>query len=171
MNDCEQQAADFAKKVGLTMNTLYLGHYKRLGDFIVANYRITLKRGGEKFRFDFSTSVNDSWCYKEGGSTKLCSGIPQILGLDSFFNSPEALKETFSYLQYTVKRCEKPPTLYDVLACLTKYDPGPHEYFCGDYGYAVDSVKGLETYLAVQKEWHCVLQMFGDVMEEFCEIQ
>lgn len=45
------------------------------------------------------------------------------------------------------------PTPYDVLACLTKYDVGSFENFCGDFGYDVDSRKAYKTYKAVLREW------------------
>lgn len=48
----------------------------------------------------------------------------------------------------------KPPTLYDVLACITKHDPGTFEEFCSDFGGDTDSRKNLDTYLAVQKEYN-----------------
>lgn len=49
---------------------------------------------------------------------------------------------------------------YDVLACLTKYDPGTHEDFCADFGYDTDSIRGLKTYLAVQKEYYDLRRIF-----------
>ena len=49
---------------------------------------------------------------------------------------------------------------YDVLACLTAYDPGTHEDFCSEYGYDPDSIRGLKTYLAVQKEYRELSRIF-----------
>ena len=51
-------------------------------------------------------------------------------------------------------------TEYDVLPCLTAYDPGTHEDFCADFGYDTDSIRGLKTYLAVQKEYHELCRIF-----------
>jgi hypothetical protein len=48
---------------------------------------------------------------------------------------------------------ENKPTPYDVLACLTKYEVGSFENFCGDYGYDIDSRKAYKIYKAVLKEW------------------
>ena len=59
---------------------------------------------------------------------------------------------------------------YDVLACLTKYDPGTHADFCSDLGYDVDSRKGLDTYLAVQGEFDEVKFLWGDVLDLLREI-
>lgn len=52
------------------------------------------------------------------------------------------------------------PKPYDVLACLTNYDPGTFENFCGDYGYDIDSRKAYKTYKAVLKEWKNVERLF-----------
>lgn len=63
------------------------------------------------------------------------------------------------------------PTKYDILACLTKYDPYDFENFCLEYGYNNDSIKALKTYKAVQKEYNNVVRLFKDVMEQLEEIQ
>jgi len=57
---------------------------------------------------------------------------------------------------------DNPPTAYDVLACLTKSDPGSFEDFCADYGYDTDSRKAECTYRAVKREWEKVLRVFGE---------
>lgn len=62
------------------------------------------------------------------------------------------------------------PTAYDVLACLTKSDPGTHANFCAEYGYDEDSRKGYATYEAVVAEWYNVERVFGDVLEQLREI-
>lgn len=63
------------------------------------------------------------------------------------------------------------PTIYDILACLTKYDPYSFECFCSDYGYDIDSRKAYKTYLSVQREYENVDRVFGDVLELLDEIQ
>lgn len=64
----------------------------------------------------------------------------------------------------------KEPTMYDVLACLTKYDPGTFENFCSDFGYNTDSRSAERTYKAVCKEWQAVERLFGDILDELQEI-
>ena len=64
------------------------------------------------------------------------------------------------------------PTPYDVLACLTKYEPGTFENFCGDFGYDTDSRKAEKIYKNVCKEWEKVSGFFtGAEIEELSEIQ
>lgn len=64
----------------------------------------------------------------------------------------------------------KTPTMYEVLACLTKYDVGSFEDFCQSYGYDEDSRKAERTYKAVCREYAAVERLFGDCMDELQEI-
>ncbi len=64
------------------------------------------------------------------------------------------------------------PTSYDILSCLTKYNPGTFENFCGDYGYDTDSRKAEKTYKAVVKEYEGLSKVFTTrQLEEMQEIQ
>lgn len=64
----------------------------------------------------------------------------------------------------------KEPTMYDILACMTKNDPYSFEDFCHEYGYDEDSRKAERTYEAVKEEWANVDDLFGDILEELQEI-
>ncbi|MGN1173627.1 MAG: hypothetical protein ACI4SO_07555, partial [Muribaculaceae bacterium] len=65
------------------------------------------------------------------------------------------------------------PTMYDILAGLTKSNPATYEDFCDEYSY--DGREGtLEVYNNAKKEWEAVLRLFGPengkCFEELCEI-
>ena len=63
------------------------------------------------------------------------------------------------------------PSAYDVLACITKNDPGTFEQFCAEYGYDVDSRKAESVYRAVVKEWQKVRRFFtSKELEQLQEI-
>lgn len=63
------------------------------------------------------------------------------------------------------------PSVYDVLACLQKCDPGTFENFCSDYGYDDDSRTAIRVYLAVQNEYTQLARLFTpEQMEELVEI-
>lgn len=64
---------------------------------------------------------------------------------------------------------EKYPTAYDVLACLTKSDPGTLENFCSEMGYDLDSKKAERIYNSVREEWENVFNFFTD--EQLTELQ
>jgi len=83
---------------------------------------------------------------------------------------------TFEFGQSIASGSEE-PTMYDILACLTKYDPESYGYFCECYGYSLyDDETGRTNkateriYKAVCKEFAAVERLFGDVMEELQEI-
>jgi len=64
------------------------------------------------------------------------------------------------------------PTAYDMITCLTKYDPESFENFCREFGYDEDSRKAEKTYKAVVKEWDQVNKFFtSDELEMLQEIQ
>jgi len=66
----------------------------------------------------------------------------------------------------------KHPTAYDVLACLTKYDPDTFESFCGEYGYDEDSRKAERIYEAVKDEYENVAMLWDEQqIEQLAEIQ
>ena len=61
---------------------------------------------------------------------------------------------------------------YDILACLTKYNPGMFSDFCMEYGYDEDSRKAFSTYEDVCEEWKKVSSFFSaSEIEEMMEIQ
>jgi hypothetical protein len=77
---------------------------------------------------------------------------------------------TFDFGQSIAAGAEE-PTMYDVLTCLTKYDPESFEDFCNEFGYSEDSISAHKTYKAVCREYAAVERLFGDVIEELREIQ
>ena len=63
------------------------------------------------------------------------------------------------------------PVAYDVLAAITKTDPGSFEDFCDELGYDSDSRKAEATYKAVKAEWEKVNLFFAlDEIEALEEI-
>jgi hypothetical protein len=77
---------------------------------------------------------------------------------------------TFTFGQSLMKQSEE-PTMYDVLACLQKYDVGSFEDFCYGFGYNEDSKHAERTYKAVCKEYAAVRRLFTqEQIEELTEI-
>ena len=67
---------------------------------------------------------------------------------------------TFEFGQ-SIAEGNSEPTLYDVLTCLTKYDPETFEDFCANYGYDNDSRKAEKTYKAVLREFNNMQRLFS----------
>lgn len=64
------------------------------------------------------------------------------------------------------------PRAYDILASVTKYDPGTFENFCGDFGYDTDSRKADKVYHDVVDEWKNIEKLFTEEqLELLTEIQ
>lgn len=55
---------------------------------------------------------------------------------------------------------QTPPSAYDVLSCLQKYEVGTFDNFCSEFGYDTDSRTAYKTYKAVMKEWKNVELLF-----------
>jgi hypothetical protein len=62
------------------------------------------------------------------------------------------------------------PTMYDVLTCLTKYDVGTFEIFCGEFGYDTDSRTAEKTYKAVLREYAGMLRLFPEIEDSESEL-
>jgi hypothetical protein len=77
---------------------------------------------------------------------------------------------TFTFGQSIAESGQSEPTAYDVLACLTKSDPGTFENFCGEFGYDLDSMKAHKTYKAVVREYKGVERLFNDVLSQLQEV-
>ena len=77
---------------------------------------------------------------------------------------------TFEFGQ-SIAQGDNEPSMYDILACLTKYDPESFYDFCASYGYDTDSRSAERIYKAVCKEYNAVKRLFGDILDELSEIQ
>lgn len=145
--DYEKQAEEFADRIGLKMELKHLRHGLYFPDDKHPRdvYEITLTRGRRSYKFEFGQSI-----------------------AKSLSNPVDYVSNPKGGLGIKVKRI--PPTLYDVLSCLTKYNPYTFEDFCSEYGYDIDSRKAYKTFEAVREEWYNVEALFDDVLEELREI-
>lgn len=82
---------------------------------------------------------------------------------------------TFEFAQSLAAGSNK-PTIYEVLACMIKWETGSLEEFCREFGYdsfpiwKYPMVKKI--YLAVRREYQAMCRLFPEqeAMEELCEI-
>ena len=75
---------------------------------------------------------------------------------------------------YNTQRGER-PTAYDVLACIEKCAPyGDVWDFAAEFGYEIDSREEFQRvsriYKACETQARKIDRLFGDVMDELCEI-
>lgn len=169
-NEYLKQARDFLRKANATMEIRVIGP-----DFpdwdednIHLRHSVTITTPKGRYTFPFwgsraQAELNDIPAARE----KLAKRKYKRRFGDLTWDEKKDIAKEADY-----KRKERETNEYDVLACLTKYDPGTHEDFCHEFGYDTDSIKGLNTYLAVQKEWYNLNRIFTpEQLEELAEIQ
>lgn len=93
---------------------------------------------------------------------------------------PDGTKKSYSFkFGQSIMMGNTPPTMYDVLSTLTKYDPETFEDFCQNFGYKPnkETLKNykecVELYDKCEKEYNKMEEMFGnneETWEEFLEI-
>lgn len=168
MNDYIKQATDFLQKAHAEMKIEYAGitinrEWKETEKRCLYNVTLTSPRGS--MAFDFWDSIRNTEiktmtleAYAEKRYRVVFSALTQA-------EKMQANKEL------AAKKKAAIPSVYDVLACLTKYDPGTFEDFCSDYGYDNDSRTAERIYFAVQKEYTQLARLFTPgQMEELAEI-
>lgn len=150
-NEYEKQANDLLKQAGVSFSAVFSHHGKHFPDDKQTRdvYNVTLKNTKIEYTFQFGQSLH-------------ASGVPSFVGCKTIHDKEQAIIKA--------KKNKKAPTAYDVLASLTKIEPETHKEFCEDTGMDEDSRKGLETYLAVQKEYFMVRKIFGSFMNQLQEI-
>lgn len=156
MNEYEKQANDWAEKWGVTMTARKLGHFPHKEEDTDTRdvYEIALTKDSRRMTFRFGQSLFNS------RYDRTYSAGPYWRGIERKANGGP-------------KHPGKAPTMYDMIACIQKYDVGTFEDFCGEFGYDTDSRRALDTFLAVQAEAADFARLCGpnaDMREEAQEI-
>lgn len=127
-------------------------------------YKITLKRGRRKYSFNFGQSLNKSGFYAQYSRTKYNIPIEKLSLSDSELKRYVRYHLNGDFGNVVGDKIVRPiaPTLYDVLACLQKYDVGTFEDFCWGFGYDTDSRSAKKTYKAVVKEYDKMCSLFSE---------
>ena len=171
--DYNKQANDFLLKTNCTMKVEFLRHGRYFdGDKEARDiYEITIQREKRKWSFEFGQSINNSGFYAEYGRTKYPIDRDMISKTDFDLRLYVKMNIQNDFGAAKADRIIKPipPNAYDVLACITKYDVGTFEDFCGDFGYDTDSRTAEKTYKAVYNEWLNVCRIWTD--EEIKDLQ
>lgn len=166
----EQEAIDFLKATGATIEIKFLKHGKHFDDDKEDRdiYAITIKRGQRSFSFNFGNSIAHSGKFLVG--YKMANNTVRS-DAKRFNDKKEAESAAFRAEMIVNKDFSKPGS-YDILACLTKYDPGTLEDFCSEFGYDTDSKKAENIYNAVKDEYQNMARLFTDEeLEQLQEIQ
>ena len=171
----EKQATDFLEKTGCKMTIIFKENRKYFpGDKETRDvYDVKIERGKRVWKFEFGNSINDSEFMAIYGKSRY--KIPSEM-------RTKTLHEIKRYVMFNLQSdfgrvaadkiiMPKAPTLYDILACLTKYEPSSFEDFCHEFGYDTDSKRADRVYNAVKEEWQNVCMIWADdEIEELREI-
>lgn len=169
-----QEAAELvAKEFGITMTAEFMESRKYFDDDKEERdvYSITLCVGSRCYKFKFGQSLNDSGFYVLQGKrktyldrTKIKTRQDAIMHIN-IFGGGVMFDANIDTIHFPVV-----PTMYDILTCLTKYDPGSFENFCSEYGYDTMSDKAEKTYNAVYDEWLNVSRLFNNEQLEVLQL-
>ena len=186
-NEYHKQANDFLKKFGITMEWVCLGEccpkfckdagngvgntFPRKNHIHGKQHAITFKRKGKQFQIMYWNSYKDEELLAFLKNPRLTDALP-------FSERKSLVNPGATFALLVPKKAREAKALaadkikaYDVLACLTKHEPGSFKSFCGDFGYDTDSISARDTWQAVCEEWEKVSSFFTrEELEELQEI-
>lgn len=168
-NEYTEQAEKFLQDAGATMKIEFQGRAinaawkeKELRNL----YAVTITTPRGSYTFDFWDSLYN---------TELTQMTIEQYARKHFcmlYEDMTRSEQSKARAELAKKQKEARPTCYDVLACLTTYDPGTFEDFCAEYGYDEDSRAAERIYIAVQKEFANLKRIFTpEQIEAMQEIQ
>lgn len=167
------QANEFLKKTNTEIKIVFKENAKYFHDDKETRdiYNITLIRGNRKYTFTFGNSLRDSGFYVMIGRIKHL--LPYNL-LNSK-NLRNYIKNHIDYnFIYSIDKIHYPvpPTAYDILSGLEKYDYDSFEDFCGEFGYDTDSRNAERIYNNCKNEYLHLISLYNEEeMEMLREIQ
>lgn len=168
-NEYTEQAKKFLQDAGATMKINFQGRAintmwkeKQLRNL----YAVTITTPRGSYTFDFWDSLHN---------TELTQMTAEQCAREYFHMLYEGMtyfEQCKVHAELAKKRKEARPRCYDVIACLTKYDPGTFEDFCSEYGYDEDSKTAERVYIAVQNEFANLKRIFTpEQLEAMQEIE
>lgn len=116
--------------------------YTKAANLVTKVFNIKLKVLDKGYRKYFKDDRDARWVFK------------MVISRDK-------KRYTFTFGQ-SIAAADAEPTIYDILTCLTKYDPGSFEDFCSDFGYDEDSRSAEKTYKDVVKEYKAMRRLFTE---------
>lgn len=160
----DQQAIDFLLKTGAIMEITFSNFGKHFEEDKEERdiYTVTIIRNGRQYTFKFGNSLNATGRY-----------IARYQGGDVHFQDINSATRLAASSRDVRKNPNfKAPTYYDVLAALTKTDPGLFQDFCKEFGYDTDSRRAERIYNAVRDEYLHLANIFSsEELEQMQEIQ
>ena len=157
MNEYTKQATEFLKKANATIKIEFIGLTinREWKENTPRNlYSITLSSPAGSMTFDFWDSIYNTEVQQMNFTTYAEKRY------NRHFDSLNYSEKVKAQRELKEKKAAAQPTAYDILACMTKYDPGTFDDFCAEYGYNEDSRTAERIYFAVQKEYTQLAKIF-----------
>ena len=167
------QANEFLEKTNTELKIIFKENAKYFYDDKEPRdiYNCTLTRGSRSYNFTFGQSINDSGFYVTIGRTKHPLPISKLKdkNIISFIrlNINSNFIPKVDKIHYPV-----PPSPYDILASLEKYDYRSFEDFCSEFGYDTDSRNAEKIYNACKDQYLHLISLYSEEeMEMLKDIQ
>lgn len=168
MNEYVKQAQDFLKESNAIMVIKFIGFTNPRWDKKNehATYKITIKTKKGQMELEFYDSLQN---------TELLHYAQMNFFDDPHYKYQRKYKSLIPYGDFEEKIKKGKPTPYDILACLTKYEPGSMEDFFSEFGFEINCAQDMfdffETYNACVKEYNDLCRIFTEEqMEKLREI-
>lgn len=159
MSEYDEKAKKFLQETNTKIEISFKKHDKYFIDDKETRdiYEVKVVRGDREWAFTFGQSIAESGIHlynkkigktlpvKDWDMSKRTEHDLKVLRM-------KMTKHYGSIAGYDII-VGKPPTEYDILASITKYDPSTLEDFCRDLGYDPDSKKAEKIYKDVCTEW------------------
>lgn len=134
-------------------------------------YNITLIRGNRKYTFTYGNSLHDSEFYVQIGRTKHMLPRDKTNSKDLKYFIKNNINSNYisgiDKIHYPV-----PPSPYDILAGLEKYDYESFENFCYEYAYNTDSKSAERIYNNCREQYLQLCSLYNEEeMEMLRDIQ
>lgn len=180
ITEYDQQAIDFLESTGTTFEIefQFAGPYWPNDEEKRDVYRFTLKNSKGEYSSTFGDSLQNSTrrLLKLVGGARNSKKSDLQLALDAGVRPTDKTMYGVSVALREAGKLWEKPSAYDILACLTKYDPGTFTDFCQDFGYDDKPMSEypdvMKTYQSVLDEYHALRRMFSsDQLEQLAEIQ
>lgn len=160
MNEYRTQALDFLAKANAKMEINFIGVDAN------PNWRDNKKRNKYHFTITTPSGTMSGDFWDSIHHTELT-----MMTLNDYYKRP-GLR---NYHGFREMKANAKPNEYDILACLTKCDPGTMDDFLNEMGFEIKSVNDmsqfLNTYNAVVAEYHNLCRIFTpEQMEMLNEI-
>lgn len=168
MTPYQQRARDFLQSANATMEIRFIGQMRNTDwkETALRNaYDVTLKTPRGAMALTFWDSIHNT----EIASTTLHEYAKKRFKCEYRYLTLGDQRKAAKELK--AKKAAAAPTEYDILACITKDDPGTFEGFCADFGYDEDSRTAERIYFACQREYKQLSRLFtSEQMEALAEI-